>query len=391
MARAERIAGCIGRRPGAVCGVSSFVTLLISVVALVVGEFTVSAENGGWRSRTTAIANRQVQLEATWALDESHWSRAPVTFRRQLHTSNESGSARRLAPKPNKFLKRRLSDSALPSAPPSAPDCWNAHAGWNDPTVVYRAKDATTDLLSPAAFQQVCELEGQVLAARGYNAACRAGEGSGCTLTNGGACLAPLSATSALRSATPGGWSMSCAELVADPAVLQGLVSSAASCLGDASSEGECEGVSLLGYDFTAKSPSTRLLSALFPFNEWSATDSLIRLHRDGHLLESNPNPNPSPDPNPSHLFESSPNPDPNPDPDPNPNPNPNPNPSPNPGVQVLTPLLTYHIPQTTCRILLLLVLVFTLILMPLLRAPWRPNTSLTLTLRCKRCGAAYH
>jgi hypothetical protein len=152
---------------------------------------------------------------------------------------------------------------------------------------VYRAKDATTDLLSPAAFQQVCELEGQVLAARGYNAACRAGEGSGCTLTNGGACLAPLSATSALRSATPGGWSMSCAELVADPAVLQGLVSSAASCLGDASSEGECEGVSLLGYDFTAKSPSTRLLSALFPFNEWSATDSLIRLHRDGAIASS--------------------------------------------------------------------------------------------------------
>ena len=287
MARAERIAGCIGRRPGAVCGVSSFVTLLISVVALVVGEFTVSAENGGWRSRTTAIANRQVQLEATWALDESHWSRAPVTFRRQLHTSNESGSARRLAPKPNKFLKRRLSDSALPSAPPSAPDCWNAHAGWNDPTVVYRAKDATTDLLSPAAFQQVCELEGQVLAARGYNAACRAGEGSRCVLTNGGACLAPLSTTSRLRSATPGGWSMSCAELVAEPAYLQGLVSSLASCLDNASNSSECEGTSQVGHDFTSASPSSRVLAAVFPFSEQTATDSLLALHDSGALAAS--------------------------------------------------------------------------------------------------------
>ena len=53
--------------------------------------------------------------------------------------------------------------------------------------------------------RQVCELEGRVLAARGYNAACRVPEGSGCTLVNDGACLAPLSATSHLRSATPGG------------------------------------------------------------------------------------------------------------------------------------------------------------------------------------------
>ena len=287
--RAQRIAGCIGRRPGAVFSVSSFVTLFISVLALVVGEFTVSADNDGWRSRTTILANRQMQLEAAWEIDESHWSRSPVTSRRQLlHTSNESGSAHRLSPKPKTELKRRLSDSPRPSPP----ECWNAFTRWNDPVVVYRAKVAATNLLSPAVFQQVCELEGQVLAASGYNAACRDPEGSGCTLANDGACLAPLSATSHLRSLTPGGWSMSCAELVADPAVLQGLVSSYVSCvLGDVSSEGECEGVKSLGYDFTAESPSTRLLSAVFPFKEGSATDSLIQLHRDGHLLESNPKP----------------------------------------------------------------------------------------------------
>ena len=133
----------------------------------------------------------------------------------------------------------------------------------------------------------MCELEGRVLAARGYNAACRAPEGSGCTLVNDGACLAPVSATSQLRSATPGGWGMSCAELVADPAILQQLVSLAAACLSNASREGGCEGVEAMGHDFPAASPSTRLLSARFLFNRRSATDSLMDLHEEGAISSS--------------------------------------------------------------------------------------------------------
>ena len=237
----KRVAEGIGRRPGVVCGVSTLITLLVSVLALVVGEFTVSADNDGWQSRTTELANRQMQLEATErGFDERHWSRPPVASRRKLHTSNESKAAQLLAAKPKaaRVIKRRLLESDPPDSEVS--ECWNGHAEWNDPLVVYRAKDAATDLLSPAVFQQVlaspsalypypcpypsprrrrypypkqhvprprqvCELEGRVLAARGYNAACRAPEGSGCTLVNDGACLAPVSATSQLRSATPGG------------------------------------------------------------------------------------------------------------------------------------------------------------------------------------------
>ena len=59
----KRVAEGIGRRPGVVCGVSTLITLLVSVLALVVGEFTVSADNDGWQSRTTELANRQMQLE----------------------------------------------------------------------------------------------------------------------------------------------------------------------------------------------------------------------------------------------------------------------------------------------------------------------------------------
>ena len=297
--KAERVAGYIGAHPGAVLGVSALTTIALSMIALLIGEFEVSADNAGWESRTTTMANRQVQfraLQECYFLGEDCWkpSRNPHTSTVYPGLQHGVGSYRRRIAEASLQtvyrLKRRLSavepSTSEPSSPPP-PGCRNAPANWNDPTVVYRAKDAATNLFSPAAFQQVCELEGQVLAARGYNAACRAGEGSGCALVNGGACLAPLSTTSRLRSATPGGWSMSCAELVAEPAYLQGLVSSLASCLDNASNSSECEGTSQVGHDFTSASPSSRVLAAVFPFSEQTATDSLLALHDSGALAAS--------------------------------------------------------------------------------------------------------
>ena len=296
--KAEHVARYIGAHPGAALSISALTTIACSMMALVIGEFEVSADNAGWESRTTTMANRQVQfraLQECYFLGEDCWNP-----RRQPHTStvypglqHGVGSYRRRVAEASlqavHRLKRRLSsaDSASELSSPPPPGCRNAPANWNDPTIVYRAKDASTNLLSPAAFQQVCELEGKVLAARGYNAACRAGEGSGCALVNDGACLAPLSATSRLRSATPGGWSMSCAELVAQPAYLHGLVSSLASCLGNGSRSSECEGASQVGHDFTAASPSSRVLAAVFPFSEQRATASLLALHESGALAAS--------------------------------------------------------------------------------------------------------
>ena len=220
----SKVAACIGAHPGIAFGVSALITIAISMIALVVGEFEVSADNAGWESRTTTMANRQVQfraLQECYTLNKDCWAGTLGTPSRRLHTPNMPENAEATAtvtvPKPSTLRKRRLSNTE-----PSTSECRNAHANWNDPTIVYRAKDTATNLLSPAHFQQVCELEGRVLAASGYNGACRAGEGSGCALVNEGACLAPLSLVSSLRSATRGGWSLSCAELVADPAVLQG-------------------------------------------------------------------------------------------------------------------------------------------------------------------------
>ena len=216
--KAEQVASCIGRRPCVVFSVTGVVTLLISVIAIVVGKFEVSADNSGWQSRNTPMANRQVQHEALWDcyhVESDCWERAPVSFRRQLHAANTSGSTRP-APQDKRRPfgnRRRLSEQA-PSPPTSPPEgeegeesgCWNSYANWNDMMVVYRAKDASTDLLSPPVLQQVCELEGQILAASGYAAGCRSGEGGECTLVNDGACIAPLSTISSLRDATPGGW-----------------------------------------------------------------------------------------------------------------------------------------------------------------------------------------
>ena len=279
--KAEHVAGYIGAHPGAALGVSALTTIVISVIALVIGEFEVSADNAGWESRATTMANRQVQfraLQECYLLDEDCWN--PGKHTSTVYLGLQHGV----------LNKRRLSDvepsASEPSSPPP-PGCRNAPANWNDPTIVYRAKDAATNLLSPAVFRQVCEHEGQVLAARGYNAACRAGEGSGCTLVNGGACLAPLSTTSRLRSATPGGWSMSCAELVAEPAYLHGLVTRLASCLDNASRSSECEGASQVGHDFTTASLSSRVLAAVFPFSEQTATGSLLALHNSGALAAS--------------------------------------------------------------------------------------------------------
>ena len=74
--KAERGAGCIGAHPGVAFGVSALITTILSLIALFVGEFEVSADNAGWESRTTTMANRQVQfrtLQKCYTLDEDCW------------------------------------------------------------------------------------------------------------------------------------------------------------------------------------------------------------------------------------------------------------------------------------------------------------------------------
>jgi hypothetical protein len=58
----ERQARRIARNPCThLCG-SLLLALLLSVVGLVVGKFSISSENGGWESRGTLISDRQTQL-----------------------------------------------------------------------------------------------------------------------------------------------------------------------------------------------------------------------------------------------------------------------------------------------------------------------------------------
>ena len=114
----SKVAACIGAHPGIAFGVSALITIAISMIALVVGEFEVSADNAGWESRTTTMANRQVQFRALqdcYTLNKDCWAGTLGTPSRRLHTPNMPENAEATAtvtvPKPSTLRKRRLSNT----------------------------------------------------------------------------------------------------------------------------------------------------------------------------------------------------------------------------------------------------------------------------------------
>jgi len=243
---AAGVARCIGRRPFLVFGITMIVTILISVLALVVGEFSIETDNDGWNSRGTKLANRQVQYERLMGDDsDGGASNCNPTIQPECWASGRAPASRRSLSAGGRRAARRLSgvgmgwaalkagagrrgNSRQLNGSDSGPS--NGHVNeeqndwehqchaenWDsarDLAVVYRARDGQ-NLLSAAVFQQVCELEEQVLALGNYVGSCRRPDGGACDTVHGGSCLAPKGGVSELRKATPGGWSMSCAELV---------------------------------------------------------------------------------------------------------------------------------------------------------------------------------
>jgi len=72
---------------------------------------------------------------------------------------------------------------------------------------------------------------------------------------------------SELRKATPGGWSMSCAELVSDATILEQLTDELARCI----ASDDCESAGYVGFDFTNTSRSTATMYATFPLQQGGA------------------------------------------------------------------------------------------------------------------------
>lgn len=60
--RFSRQARFVARRPWLCFGVSFLIATVLSVVGLIVGDFDVAADNAGWRTRGTIIANRHQQV-----------------------------------------------------------------------------------------------------------------------------------------------------------------------------------------------------------------------------------------------------------------------------------------------------------------------------------------
>lgn len=58
----NRVARFIARRPLFILLVAGTASILLAALGLVLGKFSVSANNSGWRSRGTTIANRDAQV-----------------------------------------------------------------------------------------------------------------------------------------------------------------------------------------------------------------------------------------------------------------------------------------------------------------------------------------
>eukprot|EP00966_Prymnesium_polylepis_P121309 2803661-Prymnesium_polylepis.1 len=152
-------------------------SVILSAIGLIVGEFSVSADNDGWSSRGTTIANREVQfdrLRSCYDLGSSQcWARAPdPEYRRALVENGD----------------RRLSEQAPPSAPPAPPlpaRCYSFSWRSSDLMVIYRSREAGSSLTQPHLLQQVCELEQQLLSNFGMDTRnCRTPRGV-CTAATG--------------------------------------------------------------------------------------------------------------------------------------------------------------------------------------------------------------
>ena len=234
---ALRLSRALGSRPAASLAISATATVLLAVIALVAGNFSIAADNAGWYSRGTTLADRHVQLLRLFDWD---WSDS------EYSGCGPSISADCWAQEP-----RRLSEEKCKKTRSS------------DLTVIYRAKQSDADLLSPDLLRQVCELESEAI--RVLRAGACQPPSSGCSAVRGGECLAPVSVVSLLRDSL--GWELACADLAADPATV-----------------GLAEALGLVGYDYTADSPSTRTLAAVFPLVRDSALDFLLEVHHAGTL-----------------------------------------------------------------------------------------------------------
>jgi len=317
----ERQAKRVARNPCTHLCTSLLLGIALSVIAMIVGEFSISANSGGWQSRGTLIADRQTQLmlvdfnqenllyggEEVWdelinnvqpgwedddddATDEDRRRLTQVSASRE---GEEDTSAHWLTPRSDRLLtrdeartrklpfemtpalQRRLQDQDLP----------NCDMGFYTPTnltdethlwPLWEVQSSAQTALDPDVIRDICVAEQETqrhLEAKGLCFGCEEG------------CLPPYSVVFYARLVVDNGMTMSCDELRDAWAPLQTSTEEEwKTCVEDIKSQpGDAEGLpescpegfmpTLVAesFDITGK---TRYTSSIFA-THWSDIDEL--------------------------------------------------------------------------------------------------------------------
>ena len=162
--RANIFVRMMARRPCLVFCLSLLFAVSISVLGLVLGEFEVSADNDGWNSRGTFVADKQAQDSARQNL----WA----------HMRGREQEYRR---------RNLLSSDAM-----NLPD-GGGHG--NDFLALFHAKDDDQNLLRMDPLKEICEYEQKVFKLTEDAHICR----TGCNQHNAGECFHPVSFVTLVR------------------------------------------------------------------------------------------------------------------------------------------------------------------------------------------------
>lgn len=242
---------------------SLIVSIGLGAIGMIVGEFSVSANNGGWQSRGTLIANRETQsmlvsfhLEELFTGDEAVWNRLLNTVLPGWEDDDDDDSGRRalgedqalvpslslaetwqdyLKPKADRILmassspqmKAARSDLPFDMTPRLLQDLETSLQGrgcdtnWYTPQnltqvtrlwPIWKTTSFSKSILDPAVLRDICLAESKTQAHLEANGLC-----FGCDE----GCLPPYSIVMYARLVVANGWSLSCEDLAEAWAPLQ--------------------------------------------------------------------------------------------------------------------------------------------------------------------------
>lgn len=266
----------VARSPCTYLWVSMIIAIVLSFIAIVVGEFSVSANTGGWQSRGTLIADRQTQLlaiqlnqEDLFTGDNEYWQELIDNVQPGWEDDDDDAGGRRLlgstvmdgypfameAQSPLDYLKPqadRLGLHAMSRQHEKAPELpfmltpslhrslqealgpQGCDMDWYNPvnltessrlTPMWKTKSESSTILDPAVIRDICRAEENTqahLEEKGLCIPCDTG------------CLPPYSVVMYARLSVTDGFSLTCDELADAWAPLQaGVESEWSECVSD--------------------------------------------------------------------------------------------------------------------------------------------------------------